>query len=274
MEKAKLLSVWRASCIWNDGLVLGIGSPRETLLTVSRPKLDRSGPDTSDVLPRHASHHRGAEKSVWYIRHSTCHIEARLLGECLPLPAAGSSALGQVFFPSATACRANAIREQHSTEMTHRQSGGYKEEPGVAVAGDHPATRVRWPVARRPRSSLDHGGWSLGASFPATDSKNQRFELCDRGRWRSVRRVSSRARAWGLGGPVAAQWYAEAGEAATPHGPPLCVADSGHWAPSAHRPDWWPSAIIHRSRGRCKSVACFVPTACATRRSDGRHATR
>ncbi|KAF4628295.1 hypothetical protein G7Y89_g9855 [Cudoniella acicularis] len=27
-----------------------------------------------------------------------------------------------------------------STEMAHRQSGGYKEEPGVAVAGDHPTT--------------------------------------------------------------------------------------------------------------------------------------
>ena len=29
-----------------------------------------------------------------------------------------------------------------STEMAHRQSGGYKEEPGVAVAGDHVSVRL------------------------------------------------------------------------------------------------------------------------------------
>ncbi|KAH6674826.1 hypothetical protein B0J14DRAFT_561855 [Halenospora varia] len=29
-----------------------------------------------------------------------------------------------------------------STEMAHRQSGGYKEEPGVAVAGDHPNSQA------------------------------------------------------------------------------------------------------------------------------------
>jgi hypothetical protein len=29
-----------------------------------------------------------------------------------------------------------------STEMAHRQSGGYKEEPGVAVAGDHVSVQL------------------------------------------------------------------------------------------------------------------------------------
>ena len=33
-----------------------------------------------------------------------------------------------------------------SAEMAHRQSVGYKEEPGVAVAGDHVSVRLFiWP---------------------------------------------------------------------------------------------------------------------------------
>jgi hypothetical protein len=31
---------------------------------------------------------------------------------------------------------------EKSTKMSHRQSGGYKEEPGVAVGGDHVSTQL------------------------------------------------------------------------------------------------------------------------------------
>lgn len=37
-----------------------------------------------------------------------------------------------------------------STEMAHRQSGGYKEEPGVAVAGDH--VSATFSIAQRDLS--------------------------------------------------------------------------------------------------------------------------
>ena len=36
----------------------------------------------------------------------------------------------------------NGSGSHPSTEMAHRQSGGYKEEPGVAVAGDHVSVQL------------------------------------------------------------------------------------------------------------------------------------